>query len=255
MNIRTLFRENLLLEVFEPEQQIYYKSIIQEIHDDYIGIGMPMRKQKYLSMPKDSTWEFRLIRRDNLYYFHSPCLNYHKGERVPLYHIDWPDEVRRVQRREFFRVPCAFEAHYWILKKPWERGNLPQNNFGLETEKSFIKKSFIPEKKPVALEMLAEMMGEPEEAMIGDISGGGLQIVTSKWMPIGTVLLMGLFLKGQKQDMSLFVKGRVVWVAPFQTKLKLRFRHAVEYVDIPERIQEEIVGFIFVLMRERIGET
>ncbi len=255
MNIRSLFRENLLLEVLEPEQQIFYKSIIQEIHDDYIAIGMPMRKQKYLSMPKDSTWEFRLIRRENLYYFHSPCLDYHKRERVPLYLIDWPGEVRRVQRREFFRVPCAFEAHYWILKKPWDREDYPQNNYEPATGKGATNKSFLPDKKPVALEMLAEMMGEPEEAMIADISGGGLQVVTSKWMPMGTVLLMGLFLKGKKKDMTVFVKGRVVWVLPFQTRLKLRFRHAVEYVDIPERIQEEIVGFIFVLMRERMGET
>ena len=255
MNIRSVFRENLLLEVFEPGQEIYYKSIIQGVHEDYIAIGIPLCKQEQLYMAENSTWDFRLYLKDTLYYFSSPFLEYHEGERVPLYLIGWPDEVHKVQRREFFRFPCVFDAHYWILKRPWvEKEKMPQvhSEPQAEDEHKDIIKSAIPKKNSLALEEMAASMGEPVEAMITNISGGGLLLVAPEWMPIGTVLLMRLFLKSKKKEKTLFVKGKVVWIAPSQPERTVRFRHAIEYDDVSERIKDEIVGFIFVLMRERM---
>ena len=253
MKIRSVFRENLLIEVFEPEQQIYYKSIIQEVHDDYVDIGIPLRKQKQLDMAENSTWEFRLIVKDTLYYFRSRCLGYQEEEQVTLYRIAWPEKVHRVQRRKFFRLPCSFDAHYWVLKKPWDKEEqIPQMLSVFTTNDGDAKKSAIPGRKPLSLGKLAELMGDPVKALIADISGGGLQLVAPQWMPMGTVLLLGLFLKSKQKEKTFFVKGRIVWVGPHQPKRTVRFRYAVEYMDIPEQIKEEIVRFIFVLMRERM---
>ncbi len=158
-----------------------------------------------------------------------------------------------MQRREFFRFPCAIDAHYWILQKPWdEKEELPPIRPGSLTEDEDIKQSAISGKKPLPLDKLAEIMGDPVEAMIADISGGGVQLVASQWLPIGTILLLRLFLKSKNKEKVIFVKGKVVWVGPHQPERTIRFKHAVEYEDMPERIKEDIVGFIFVLMRERM---
>lgn len=251
-NIRSIFRENLLIEVFEPGQEIFFKSIIQEVNDDYIAIGMPLRKQKQLFMAKNSSWEFRLVLRDTLYYFRSRCLGQKKGEQVPLYLITWPEEVRRVQRRQFFRFPCSFDAHYWILKKPWdEEEQLPAAE-AVNEQADDPQENAIAGNTNIPLEKLAELLGDPGEAIISDISGGGLQLVAPQWLPIGTIVLMGLYLKSKKEEKDIFVKGKVVWVGPYQPERTVRFRHAVEFEDTPERVKEEIVRFIFVLMRERM---
>ncbi|RJX26570.1 MAG: hypothetical protein C4554_05640 [Dethiobacter sp.] len=252
MGIRDVFRENLLLEVYDPRDDIYFKSIIQEVHDDYIAIGIPLRKQKQLYMAKNSTWDFRLTRKDALYYFRSSCIGQKKGDRVSLYLINWPDEVRRVQRREYYRCPCSFDAHYWILKKPRDEEEQPPLTQPEPVAGGDGKEAPVPEGERIPLAKLSEQMGDPGTAMIADISGGGLQLVAPQWLPIGTILLVGIFLQSKKIKKTLFVKGKVIRVSPYQPERTVHFRPSVEYVDTPERIREEIVGFIFVLMRERM---
>lgn len=251
MSIRRVFRENLPLEVFEPGQEIYYKSIIQEVDDDYIAIGIPMRNNDQLFMHKNSTWEFRLYKKDTLYFFRSRCLGHKKEDQISLYLIEWPDEVRRLQRREFFRFPCSFDAHYWILKKPWnaDDSTLPDP---LTKDRDIKRSTIAGKEEPLTLKELKKKLGEPEEAMLGDISGGGLQLIAPKWLPIDTVLFLAIYLKSKKKEKTIFVKGKVVWVGPHEPERIVRFRHAVEYEDTSEQTKEEIVGFIFVLMRERM---
>ncbi len=269
MGVKEMFRENMLLEVYDPRDNIYYKSIIQEVNESYLAIGVPLRRQKQLFMPEDSVWDFRLSSRDTLLYFSSRCLGLKKSGNVSLYIISWPDEVKRVQRREYYRFPCSFDAHYWILKKPWEEkeqlqaegeqekatGEEAPARGQLEEEAENAAGEPLRKEKKVevsSLEKLAKQLGKPGKAMIADLSGGGAQLVAPHWLPIGTVLLLALFLESKKKKKTLFVKGKVVWVGPYQPERTVHFRHAVEFIDAPERLREEIVGFIFILMRERM---
>lgn len=253
MNIRSLFKENLLIEVLESGSDTYYKSIVQEVTNDYFAIGLPMSKQRSLKMNKNSKWVFRLTLKDSLYYFRSRCVGLKKSGNIPLFMIGWPEEVRKVQRRQFFRFPCSFEAHYWILKKPWE-GEEREPQAVPEEEKGAQEatENNAPVKKNISLAKQAEQIGDPGEGMILDISGGGVQLVAPQWLPMGTVVILRLFLKSKKKSKDVYVKGRVVWVGASQPERTVRFKHAIEFEDASDSFKEEIVQFIFVLMRERV---
>ncbi len=224
MDNRKIFRVNQPLEVFNPGQNIYYKSIIQELADDHIVIGVPLRRRRQMHLTEGIDWDFRLTMKDSLYYFRSSCLGQRGEGRLLLFMIARPVEVKRIQRRRHYRISCSFDAYYRVFIKP-------------------------PETSP---ETSVEQTGAPRKAVVVDISGGGLQIVTSERLPAGSVLHLTLYLKSKERKKIVDVKAKVVWQRSFRQDRNMLFRHALQYVDISERLREKIVGFIFVLMRERL---
>ncbi|NMD43436.1 MAG: hypothetical protein GYA86_09030 [Firmicutes bacterium] len=222
MKYRRLFRINQPLEVFNPEQKIYYKSIIQELADDHIVIGIPLRLRRALNLAEGTAWDFRFTLEDSLCYFRSKCLGVKKEGTLQLFRIARPRELKRVQRRQHYRFPCSLDAFYWVLSEP----------------------------AGAPLEQAAELMGRPEKAVIVDISGGGLQLVTSRAFTVGSILLLALHLQSKKSKRIVYVQGRVIRLWPHR-RVQTHFRHALEYADIPEPIRETIIKFIFVQMRER----
>lgn len=225
MDIRKIIRINQPLEVLDPEQNIYYKSIVQEITDEYIVIGMPLRRRRQLYLDENRFWGFRLTLKDSLYYFRSKLLGQRREGGLQFFLIAWPDKLKRVQRRLYFRFPCSFDAHYWVLTEGCR----------------------------ASLEKAAEQMGEPERAIVADISGGGLQLIMPKQLPIGTVLLMILYLESKETKKSIYVTAKVLRMWPYRREQEIRFRHGLEFMDLTGELRETIVKYIFLLMRERLS--
>ena len=248
MSIQELFRENLLLDVYDHNRDAFFKSLVQEVGENSIGIGVPMLQHTYLHMPKGSQWFFRLVHKNSLYNFNSTVLGEkHDDNDLPLYLIAWPEEVTRFQRREHFRLDCTLNVQYWILedKNYKERYDLPSRE---EIEKPGRTRR---DAEQIALEMLAEALGQPREGFTLDISGGGLMLVTDKRHLEGTHLLLRVILRTKNEENPVLLVGRVVWVSTPHKDVSLRYRHAIEFVDVSERLKDEIVSFTFIIMRER----
>ncbi len=249
MSIRNLFQVNLLLEVYDEASETYYKSLIQEISDEGIGIGIPMQRNRHLHMPKGSQWFFLLLHKESQQIFTSTVLyEKHDDEHgIPLYVISWPLEVKKFQRREHFRLQCALQVDYWVLDEyPLRTGmKLPgRKDLGkTATTKRDAEQS--------ALKMLAASLGEPREAFTLNISGGGLLLITEKRFNVGTRLLLRVFLRCQSHETPLMLMGRIVWTSPPFKHAPRRYRHALEYEGVSDQLKDEIVRYIFTVTRER----
>jgi len=240
---KNIFRENERIEVLDDIQKIYYKSIIQEVNTDNIAIGVPMGKQGQLFLYRAEVRTFKFIYNNTQYFFKSKVLGRKYSGRIPLYLIAWPEEIKRVQQRAFFRFPCSFTIDYWIL----QISNTVEENFFDEADEAGGKAE---NERP--LEEQIESLGPPEKGLMADISGGGLQLVTNYRIPKGSILYLRLSMHSKKEKKLFQLKGKVVWSGdPKNEKIK-RFRHAVEFLDIDEKLREDIIRFIFVLSRERI---
>jgi len=238
---KNIFRENERIEVLDDIQKIYYKSIIQEVNTDNIAIGVPMGKQGQLFLYGAEERTFRFIYNNTQYFFKSKVLGRKYSGRIPLYLISWPEEVKRVQQRAFFRFPCSFDIGYWILQP----GDTGEDNFSNNEADSSVESEMTSEK-------LIESLGPPEKGLMADISGGGLQLVTGYNIPKGSILALLISLHSKKEKKIFLLKGKVVWAGnPKDEKIK-RHRHAVEFLDIDKNLREELIRFIFILSRERI---
>ncbi len=248
MNIRKLFWENLRLDVYDKRRDAYFKSLIQEINPDNIGIGMPMLQKSYLYMPTGSQWFFRLVHKDVLYNFYSTMIGKKSSDsHISLYLIDWPAKVTRFQRREHFRLEYNLKVHFWILDEINYKASkeLPKRQ---ELQKAGRSKR---DTEQLALELLAESLGPPQEGITLDISGGGLQLVTKKRFEQGTIFLMRIFLYNKKEEPPILIKGQAVYIFPPPKDSARRFRYAVEFIDTSENLKDEFVRFIFTASRDR----
>jgi len=248
MDLKNLFHENMLLEVYDHNGRAYCKSIIQEVNKDNIAIGIPMKMQEQVVLQEGAAYTFRVVLDDALYYFRSRVLGTKISGHVILYLISWPQKVERRQRRHFFRFPCALDAHYWILSG---EGGLSENDASPppgKEEKGAPKGEYPRGKMP--LNIMAESQ-EPEKALIVNISGGGLLLASGRYLPEGSVLALRFFLHGKKQK-EVLVKGKVVRTYPFKIGKVVRYRYGIEFLDLNERVRDEIIRYIFTISRERL---
>lgn len=243
--MRKTLRENMLIEVYDQENNVYYKSIIQEVNPDSIAIGIPMKDRKQLFLHEGTPWTLRLVMDKAVYSFKSRLVGRKYSGRVPLYLISWPEEeeIERKQRREYFRLPVAIDLHFWVL----------QEGDSFSFEDSSAKKEEEPGGLNLQdpLEKLVNSLGEPEKGLAADLSGGGLLMVHSREVPAGSLVVIRLFLREKGREKAVFVKGKIIRVAAVDKKAT-RFRHGVQFIDLSSRVQEEIIQFVFTRAREKI---
>lgn len=221
-----IFRINNRVEVYHPEEKVYYKSLIQEVDKDSITIGVPMRGRQNLNLEKGSTWKFRVTWEDGQYYFSSEVIERKVGDRVPLYVIKRPQEVRRQQRRSFYRFPCALEADYELIESQDGKGYADLDSPLQERETFSLRGTVV------------------------DLSGGGAQIVTRKYHPPGAALAMHLYLNGEKSA-EILVQGRVVRCVPYKRGGRRYYRIGVEFTGISELTRDKLISYIFTCLCRR----
>jgi len=221
MAAKNLFYENMLLEVYDHRKQVYGKSIIREVNDDNLAIGVPMKKNEQVALQEGATYNFRAVLDDGLYYFMSEVLGTESSGNVMLYIISRPQQVQRRQRRNYFRVPCALEARYLEISGDGSR-SAPEEWLQAET------------------------------ALVINLSGGGLMLVTGRELPVGTVLLLRLSLQSKNEKKEVQVKGKILRVHPLKMGRARRYRYGVQFFDLNEKDRDKIIRYIFTILRERL---
>jgi hypothetical protein len=141
-------------------------------------------------------------------------------------------ESRRIQQREYVRVPLSTEA-WGICDKPSEPGQ---------------------EAAPFRLQ-------------VQDLSAGGLRGRTNRYLAPGDELTIDLPLPDTKPPTSLILRGRVVALHDLPEPLNLRARVVrrvetdfpealaceigVAFLDVPQEVRERIIRFALSVQRDR----
>ncbi len=105
----------LVIDVSDPELAGLYKSSIFDIDfsTKIIKIGMPSFKGTYVPLPAGTRLYVKMIDKSSMYVFQSKILSYKKDdEGFYVSFIAMPDTVRRIQRRQFLRVPFFKEGTF-----------------------------------------------------------------------------------------------------------------------------------------------
>ncbi len=251
MAIKKIFRENMPIEVYDEDSEHYYKSIIQEVEEGSLAIGVPMKGRNQLLMRKKNTYALRLTVDDALYSFNSKMLGRRRSGNVSLFVLEWPEEIKRSQRRQFFRMPVTMDSHYWMLEKGSLGAVATPEDLPVDVE-GFME----PESPPINLRQplnkLVGCLGEPDKAVTLNISGGGIALVVNRFIPEGSLLAMRIFMQSKDSRKTMLLRGRVVRSSPMDGgKGLVRYRLGIEFEDISEKLRDDLINFIFVLSREK----
>ncbi len=202
-------------------KKVYQSKVCEILTEDTLEITIPMEKTKLVLLPTDLEYDMVFYaENNNLYQCLARIIDRYKSNNVYMQVMELTSNLRRYQRREYYRFSCALEMGARSLQEE-EITAIDQN-------------------MPYAL-----TPGLPlKQSVIVDISGGGLRFVSSqRYEPESILYISYQLMKGEEQK-KYEVVGKVLSAKELTNKPGA-WEHRVQYYDIDEDIREEIIKYIF----------
>lgn len=201
------------------QQKVHTSQVLDIISEDRIEIAMPMEKAKLILLPIDGEYDLYFYGDNVLYQCYARVADRYKNNSMYILVLDLVSNLRRYQRREYYRFSCALEMNSRQLKE--EEIPLAEKNI----------KGIIPE-----LPLKA--------SVIVDISGGGLRFVANYAYEAQSTIVCKyrLMVNGQSKEYTLL--GKVLSVKEIENRKGI-YEHRVQYINMDADDREEIIKYIF----------
>lgn len=208
------------------ERKVYDSQVIDIISDDRIEVSMPFVKSKLVLLPVDGEYNVFFYGQGGLYQCSARVADRYKNNNVFSVLLDLTSNLRKYQRREYYRFSCALEMNSRTLEE--------KEIQAVESNSTLL----VPE-LPL------------QRSVIVDISGGGLRFVADYSYEIGSMILCkyDLWISGESKNFNLI--GKVLDVKEVENRPGT-YEHRVQYVNMDKDNREEIVKYIFDAERKVI---
>lgn len=198
-----------------------YKSTVQDIlSEDTLEITMPMEKTKLILLPVDGEYDLVFYGESGLYQCFARIIDRYKSNNVYILVVELTSNLRKYQRREYYRFSCALE----MCARNLEEEELQ----ALETRMPYALTPGLPLKQSV----------------IVDISGGGLRFISSQKYEPESMLYISYHLIKENTRKKYEVIGKVLSVKQMENRSGM-WEHRVQYYDMDVETREEIIKYIF----------
>lgn len=199
-------------------------SLIQDVKEDFILVTVPMKGNKKQLVHIGDKIEGRYYKKDKVYLFTFEALG-RIVDNIPLIKMDIPRDYKIIQRRNYVRLPISIPYKY------------------IEDHETLHKE--IKNKELKDIDTLLKNRWEKVTTI--DISGGGIKACVKKPIKVGTKIYMKL----RTEELYIGAWGRVVRCVPSITNGIVNYHLGIEFIDIPQKNQEELIRFIFTKLREQ----
>lgn len=219
-----------ILRMKEDEEggvrKTYDSQVVDIISDDRIEISMPFEKTKLVLLPVDGEYNLFFYTPGGLYQCSARVVDRYKNNNVFSVLMDLTSNLRKYQRREYYRFSCALEMNSRTLEEKEVRA-IEINNSALMPELPL------------------------QRSVIVDISGGGLRFVANyAYEKESTILCKyNLWIGGESREFRLF--GKVLSVKELENRRGI-YEHRVQYIHMDDDNREDIIKYIFDEERKTI---
>ena len=200
-----------LREDEDSKRKVYGSQLIDIISDDRIEISMPMEKTKLILLPVGGEYDLFLFTKNGLYQCYARVVDRYKTNNMFLVQMELTSNLRKHQRREYYRFSCALEMNSRPLEK--------EEVLAIERDAAMLQKDILVPELPL------------QRSVIADISGGGLRFVAEYAYEIDSLILCkySLWLEGEAKEYTLY--GRVLDVKPIENRPGF-YEHRVQYIHM-----------------------
>lgn len=201
------------------EKKVYITKVYDVLSDERIELLMPLEQTKIVLLPIDGEYDICFYTDNGLYQCHAKIVDRYRDNNLYVLALDLTTNLRKFQRREYYRFSCALEMNSRELLEE-EAEALSHQRYVLQPE--------LPLKRSV----------------IVDISGGGLRFASNMGYEVGSLLLCkySLYINGSPKEYTII--GKVLSVKPSESRAGV-FEHRVQYVNVDADDREEIIKYIF----------
>ena len=201
------------------KKKVYQTTVYDVVSEDRLEIYMPMEKSKLILLPVDEEFDLYFYTTNGLYQCFARIIDRYKTDNKYLLLLELTSNLRRFQRREYYRLSCALEMNARSLQKE-EIEAVEQNN------------NYLVPGLPL------------KRSVIVDISGGGIRFVGDYAYEPDSLICCKYHLvnDGKSKEYTLISKILSVRELPDRQGL---YEHRAQYINIDTMEREEIIRFIF----------
>ena len=204
----------------EEEKKVYQSKVYEILTDDTLEITMPMEQTKLILLPVDGEYDMVFYTNTGLYQCFARIADRYKSNNVYILRVELTSNLRKYQRREYYRFSCALEMCLRNLEEEEQQA--------VEERKPYILQPGLPLKKSV----------------IVDISGGGIRFLSTEKYDPGSLLYCSYHLVKGGVSKQYEVIGKVLSVKTVESRSGT-YEHRVQYYNMDNATREEIIKFIF----------
>lgn len=203
------------------EQKKYTSQVVDLSGEERIEVLMPIEQTKLILLPVDGVFDLFFYTENGLYECFAKVVDRYKTNNIYVVVFEPTSNLRKHQRREFYRFNCAIELGTRLLE-PEELKDL--------------------EMRPKELEFIEEL--SLSRGIIVDISGGGMRFVVGRKFELGSLLYCRYSIEIEEKAKEYEVIVRVLHVNELPAR-EGEFEHRVQYVNLNNVEREEIIRYIF----------
>lgn len=211
----------------ENSRRIYTSKVNDILSEDRLEILMPMEKTKLILLPVDAEFDMAVYSKSGLYQCFVRVVDRYKSDNMYLLVVELTSNLRKNQRREYYRFSCALE----MCSRQLEAEEID----AVEKNDPFDLVPGLPLKRSV----------------IVDISGGGLRFISEHKYEEGCLIYCSYHLLVNGVRRLYEIIGKVLEVKPVENR-KGVYEHRVQYVNISEGMREQIIRYIFQEERKSV---
>ena len=214
-----------MLEHLKPENELQTKRVFNSqindiLSEDRLEISMPLEKSKLILLPVDTEYDMTIYTKQGLFQCFVRVVDRYKSDNMYLLVVELTSNLRRNQRREYYRFSCALEMC----------------SRNLEEEEIQAIESKVPYTLVPGLPL--------KRSVIADISGGGLRFLSNQRYEPESLLYCSYHLVLNNVRRLYEVVGKVLSAKEVENRPGV-YEHRVQYVNMEEDKREEIIKFIF----------
>lgn len=203
----------------DKKNKIYTSKVYDILSDERMEILMPFEQSKLVLLPVDAEYELFFYAEHSLYECVARIIDRYKSNNVYILVMELTTNLRKFQRREYYRFSCALDMNTRVLADE-------------EIEAAEKQEKYLVPGLPL------------KRSIIVDISGGGLRFVSDFAYEKESLVYCNYKLWQKSGNKSYEILGKVLDVKPIEKK-KGSFEHRVQYVNIDKTTREEIIHYIF----------
>jgi len=209
----------------EQPEKVYSSQVFDILSEDKIEIVMPMEKTKLILLSVDSEYELILYGDTGLYQCNVRIVDRYKSQNVYILAVELISDLRKYQRREYYRFSCALEMSIRSLE--------PEEQLALENKEDFEPVEGVPFAKGV----------------IVDISGGGLRFLSANKFDVDSLVAVNFYLTRNQERKRYEAIARVISAKELENRSHT-YEHRIQYLNMKREVREEIIKYIFEAERK-----
>lgn len=201
------------------KKKVYQTQVYDILSEDQLEIYMPMEKSKLILLPVNAEYDMYFYTQAGLYQCFANVIDRYKSDNQYILLMELTSNLRKFQRREYYRLSCALEMN----SRPLEKEEVEVVERGT---------NYLVPGLPL------------KRSVIVDISGGGIRFIGNyAYEPDSLVCCKyNLVVDGNAKEYTLIAK--VLMVRELEDRPGV-YEHRAQYINIDTAEREEIIRFIF----------